>query len=164
MLTIFEVFVSILLNVNISLNQTLLTFLLYVRQTRMTQLILQFLSDRLSSFNQKRFCYSYAWCCSLYEGGTPFYMGLISRKICRFLLMFTTGFTSFSDLLLFSLWITFLSFKPSKNRNLGTRFFVHQLTCLGTSLSIYKNIYLIQIKFQGFFQRKIIDKFSETNN
>ena len=39
-LKIFEAFVPILLNVNISLNQILLTFLLYVRQTRMTQLIL----------------------------------------------------------------------------------------------------------------------------
>ena len=32
-------FVPILLNVNLSLNQTLLTFLLCVRQTSMTQLI-----------------------------------------------------------------------------------------------------------------------------
>ena len=39
-LRIFEAFVPILLNVNLSLNQTLLTFLLYVRQTWMTQLIL----------------------------------------------------------------------------------------------------------------------------
>ena len=37
---ILEVFVRILLNVNFSLNQTLLTFLLYLRQTSMTQLIL----------------------------------------------------------------------------------------------------------------------------
>ena len=39
-LQIFEASVRILLNVNLSLNQTLLTFLLYVRQTWMTQLIL----------------------------------------------------------------------------------------------------------------------------
>ena len=39
-LQIFEAFVRILLNVNLSLNQTLVTFLLYVRQTWMTQLIL----------------------------------------------------------------------------------------------------------------------------
>ena len=39
-LRIFEVFVRILLIVNLSLNQTLLAFLLYVRQTWMTQLIL----------------------------------------------------------------------------------------------------------------------------
>ena len=39
-LRIFEAFVRILLIANLSLNQTLLTFLLYVRQTKMTQLIL----------------------------------------------------------------------------------------------------------------------------
>ena len=38
--TIFEAFVRILLNVNLSLNQTLLTFLLYVRLTWTAQLIL----------------------------------------------------------------------------------------------------------------------------
>ena len=38
--TIFEAFVRILLNVNLSLNQTLLTFLLYVRQTWTAQFIL----------------------------------------------------------------------------------------------------------------------------
>ena len=36
----FEVFVAILLNVNLSLNQTLLTFVLCVRQTWMTLLVL----------------------------------------------------------------------------------------------------------------------------
>ena len=37
---IFEAFVPILLNVNLSLNQTLLTFLLYVKQILMILLIL----------------------------------------------------------------------------------------------------------------------------
>ena len=37
---ILEVFVLILLEVNLSFNQTLLTFLLYVKQSRKTQLIL----------------------------------------------------------------------------------------------------------------------------
>ena len=37
---IFKVFIRILLNLNLSLNETLLTFLPYVRQTWMTQLIL----------------------------------------------------------------------------------------------------------------------------
>ena len=37
---IFEVFVPFLLNVNLSLNQTLLIFLLYVSQTWITQMIL----------------------------------------------------------------------------------------------------------------------------
>ena len=39
-LQILEAFIPILLNVNLSLNQTLLSFLLYVRQTVITQLIL----------------------------------------------------------------------------------------------------------------------------
>ena len=39
-LQLFEAFVQILLIVNLSMNQTLLTFLLYVRPTWMTQLIL----------------------------------------------------------------------------------------------------------------------------
>ena len=39
-LPIFEAFVPVLLNLNLSLNQTLLTILLYVTQTWMTQLIL----------------------------------------------------------------------------------------------------------------------------
>ena len=39
-LRIFVVFVRILLNVNLSLNRTVLTFWLYVRQAWMTQLIL----------------------------------------------------------------------------------------------------------------------------
>ena len=42
--------------------------------------------------------------------GLPFCTGLISRKLCRFLLMFSTGFTSLSVLLLFPLSITFFIF------------------------------------------------------
>ena len=56
----------------------------------------QFLCEGLSSFNPKRFCYSYAWSCSLCERRTSFCMGLISRKLCRFLFVFSTGFTSLS--------------------------------------------------------------------
>ena len=37
-------------------------------------------------------------------------MGLISRKLSRFLLMFSTGFTTLSVLLLFPLSITFFAF------------------------------------------------------
>ena len=44
------------------------------------------------------------------EGRTSFCMGLISRKLCRFLFMFSTGFTSLSVLLLFPLSITFFIF------------------------------------------------------
>ena len=50
-------------------------------------------NERLSSFNLKGFQYSYAWSCSLCNRRTSFCTGLISRKICRFLLMFSTGFT-----------------------------------------------------------------------
>ena len=64
-LRMFEAFVRILLIANLSLNKTLLTFLLCVRQTWMTQ-FWQFLRERLSSFNLKGFRYSYAWSCSLW--------------------------------------------------------------------------------------------------
>ena len=45
--------------------------------------------------------YSYAWSCSLCEGRTSFWKGLISTKLCKFLLMFSIGITSLSVLLLF---------------------------------------------------------------
>ena len=69
----------------------------------------QFLCERLSSFNPKGF-YSYAWSRSLCERRTSFCTGLISRKLCRFLFMFLTGFTSLNVLLLFPLSITFFVF------------------------------------------------------
>ena len=61
----------------------------------------QFLCEGLSSFNPKWFYYSYAWSCIFCEGRTSFCLGLISRKICRFFLIFSTGFASLSVLLLF---------------------------------------------------------------
>ena len=42
--------------------------------------------------------------------GLPFACDFISRKLCRFLLMVSTGFTSLSVLLLFPLLITFFVF------------------------------------------------------
>ena len=48
-----------------------------------------------------------AWSCNLYEGRSSFGIGLISRKLCGFLLMFLTCFTSLSVFLLFPLSITF---------------------------------------------------------
>ena len=107
-LWIFEAYVWILLIVNLSLNQTLLTFF-WVRQTWLTQLILA-LSLWKVIFNSKGFWYSYVWSCSLCERRTSFCTRLISRKLCRFLFMFSTGFTSLSVLLLFPLLITFFSF------------------------------------------------------
>ena len=64
----------------------------------------QFFCEELSSFNPTGFCYSYAWFCSLCEGRTSFCKGLISRKFCGFLLMFSTV------LLIFPLSITFFVF------------------------------------------------------
>ena len=49
---------------------------------------LQFLFDGLSPFNRKGSYYLYAWLCSLCKGMASFSMGLISRKLYRFLLMF----------------------------------------------------------------------------
>ena len=69
----------------------------------------QFLCDRLSSFNVKRFYYSYAWPCSLCERRTSFSTGLISRKLCGFLLLFSTSFTSLSVLLFPLYWSPFSS-------------------------------------------------------
>ena len=54
-LQIFEAFVQILLIVNLSLNQTLLMFLLCVMQTWILNCFRQFLCERLSSFNLKGF-------------------------------------------------------------------------------------------------------------
>ena len=66
----------------------------------------QFLCDRTSSFNPKAFYYFCAWSRNLCAGRTSFCTGLVSRKLCRFLLMFSTGFTSLSILLLLPLSIT----------------------------------------------------------
>ena len=71
---------------------------------------LQFLCYGLTSFNLKGFYYSFTWSCILCEGRNSFYMWLISRKLCGFLCMFSTGFTSLSVLLIFPLLITFFVF------------------------------------------------------
>ena len=77
---------SLYSNVNLSLNQILLTFILYVRQTWMTQLILAI------------------------EGRTAFCVWLISRKLCRLLLMILIDFTSLNGLLFFRYWSPSSSF------------------------------------------------------
>ena len=46
---------------------------------------------RLSFFNPEGFYYSYAWSHSLCKGRGSFCTGLISRKLCGFLLMFLAG-------------------------------------------------------------------------
>ena len=65
---------SNLLSVNVSLNQTLLN------------LFWPFFWERLSSFNPKRFCYSYAWSCSLCEGKTSFSIGPYLLKTLQILI------------------------------------------------------------------------------
>ena len=67
----------------------------------------QFLSDGLCSYHPKGFCYLHVWSCS--EEMTCYGTGFIFRKLCKFLLVFLTGFTSSSVLLLFPLWIISLS-------------------------------------------------------
>ena len=52
--------------------------------------------------------HTHPWSCSLSERRTSFCIGLISRKPCRFLLMFSTVFTSLCVLLLPPLSITFV--------------------------------------------------------
>ena len=106
-LRMFEAFVGILLIVNLFLNQTLLTFLLYLRQTWMPQLIL---ATSLRGFNLKGFYYLFAWSRSLSERRTSFCTGLITRKVCGFLLMFSTDYISLSVFLLLPLSITFFVF------------------------------------------------------
>ena len=54
--------------------------------------------------------HSYAWSGSLCEGRTSSSMGLISKNPCKFLVLFSIFFTSFSVLLLFLLSITFFVF------------------------------------------------------
>ena len=79
-LPIFEAFVRILLIVNLPLNQTLLPDILALCETNV--------DNAIDSG-------------SLCEGKTSFCTWLISRKLCRFLLIFSTGFTSLSVLLVF---------------------------------------------------------------
>ena len=54
----------------------------------------QLLCEGLPYFSPKGFYYSYAWSRSLSRRKTVFCTGLIFRKLCRFLLMFLTSFTS----------------------------------------------------------------------
>ena len=97
-------FTNIFLDANLTLNQTLVTFLLYVRQTTMTQLILVFSVTHMHGL---------AVCV---KGGGSFCTGFTYRKLCRLLFRFLTGCTSLSALLLFPLSITFF-------------FFVHGFCC-----------------------------------
>ena len=67
-----------------------------------TQLIRQFLYERLFSFNPKRFCYSYAWWYSLCEGRTSFYAGRTSAD----------SYLYFQLALLYSVFYFFFLYQP----------------------------------------------------
>ena len=115
-LLIFEVFVQIQQNVNLSLNQVLLKFLIYVKGTWMTQVIGVFFCKGLSSFNLKGFCCSYTCSSSLCESTISCCTRLITIKLCEFLFKFLSGFTSFRIFLLFPLSITLFVFMYSFSR------------------------------------------------
>ena len=62
--------------------------LFYKRQTWRTQLILDILLGGVTFSNSKEFCCSYAWSCSLCEGGASFSVGLIPWKLWALLFIF----------------------------------------------------------------------------
>ena len=91
-LQIFEAFVQISLIENLSLNQTLLTFVLYVKANlddSMDSGNFFMIGYMRGSFNSKVFYYSYTWARSLCEGGTSFCTG---TYICKTLLVLTCFF------------------------------------------------------------------------
>ena len=90
-LWIFKVVVRILLNANFTLIKLSWHSCSIKNKLWWLNWFWQFLGDGLSSFNLKRFCYSYPWSYSLCEGKTSFCTGLIYRKLCGFLLMYLTG-------------------------------------------------------------------------
>ena len=95
------------LNVNLSLNQTLLMLLLYVRQTWMTELILIISLWGVTFLSFVRILLLI--CILLQFMWKQFLLhGTISRKLCGLLLMFLTGFTWLSVLLLFPPSIIFV--------------------------------------------------------
>ena len=134
-----------LLNMNLSLISTLLTFLLYVRQTWMTQLILAISLRGVhlqSSFNPKGFCYSYAWSSLQFMKGLSFEWDLSPEKsMDSFLPMFSTGFSSFSVLLLFRIdhllhlypWFLMLFHLTQMRLSLST----HLLRCLSLETLLF---------------------------
>ena len=127
-LQIFQAFVPILLNVNLSLNEALLTFLLSARQTWMTQFILGVsLCETLSFSNSFTLC----------ERRTFFYMGLISKKLSRFLFMFLSSFTSLSVSLLFPLLITFFVIIHPQVDSISSRGSLNQPFCCVSLWRLY---------------------------
>ena len=69
----------------------------------------QFLSDGLSFFNPKGFCYSYGWSCSLFEGRTFFLHGTYLLKTLQ-ILTYVLNWLYFTQCLIFFLHLlSFLS-------------------------------------------------------
>ena len=64
----------------------------------------------------------------------PFCIGLISRKLCKFLLMFFIGFTLLIILLLFPLWITFSIFMHS------FWFYFHPVSLLSVVCKVFEKL------------------------
>ena len=112
-LRIFEAFVRILLIVNLSLNQTLLTFLLYVRQTKMTQLILAISPWEVIFLYSEKIL---VLLCMVSQFMLKKYFllhGTYLQKTLQILNYVFDWLYSLSVLLLFPLWITFLVFLHS---------------------------------------------------
>ena len=76
-----EVFVWVLLNVNLFLNEISWHSCSLWEKLGSFNWFWQFFCKRLSSFNLKGFFYSYTWSCSLCERKTSFCTGLIYRKL-----------------------------------------------------------------------------------
>ena len=89
--------------------RTLLTFLLYVRQNRMAQLILAVSMWGVIFLQSERIPLLICMVWQLMRRKDLFLTGRISRKFCAFLLMVRIGFSSFSALA-FPLSITFFVF------------------------------------------------------
>ena len=84
-----ETFLRILVIVNLSLNKLSRHFCSLWDKPGWLHRFWQIHCDRLSSLNPKGFQYSYGWPPSLREERASFCTGLISRKLCRLLLMFS---------------------------------------------------------------------------
>ena len=87
-------------------------FLLYVRQTWKNLFIAVISNVRGYLRLIRKDCFSYAWSCSLCEGGT-FFCRLILRKLGIFYYVFDWLYFSFGVSLLFPLSITFFVFLHS---------------------------------------------------
>ena len=91
------------------LHQTVLTFLLYVRQTWMTHWFWQFFSEGYLPLIRKNYI-TYMHGLAVYAKKRLLFARDLSPENCGFLLMFSTSFTSLSVVLPFPPTITFFIF------------------------------------------------------